>query len=103
MIATIHLNSDPGYTPSFESVDYLFTDYMKSRYDGNGTAVVRYSDGTGWGVHDMCHCSCYGPFERWAPEVYDTWLLCKQGLTGHDNLIARIEEYFVNVGEPLSL
>jgi hypothetical protein len=98
MIATIHNGCEPSYTPSFDNVDYLFTDYAVGCYDGEGTAVVRYADGS-WGVHGMGHCSCYGPFDHWAPDVYDKWVDCRPNVPA--DLVARIEEYFNNIGEPL--
>ena len=42
--------------------------YENGGYDGHGEAVALREDGT-LDLHDLGHCSCYGPLEEWPSTV----------------------------------
>ena len=44
------------------SVDQVFYYYMTGEYEGHGTMILTMSDGS-LVLHDMSHCSCFGPME----------------------------------------
>ncbi len=59
--------------PSFNfPVSHVIYVYRYGSYEGDGTALIisrNQEDGClTVDYHDMCHCSCYGPFERYSPK-----------------------------------
>lgn len=39
--------------------------YAQGSYEGSGQILLR--KGKQYDLHDMGHCSCYGPIEQWSP------------------------------------
>ena len=43
-------------------IDEAWYWYAEGNYDGSGQLLMR--KGTLWDMHDMSHCSCYGPIDE---------------------------------------
>jgi hypothetical protein len=71
---------------------YYWYDY--SDWEGSGTGVSKAADG--WRIHDIGHCSCYGPTERIEKEIPYTKEQVKHLLFANyphgDVLVAKMDE-----------
>ena len=55
------------------AIDEVWYQYAEGSYEGNGTMILRRGDK--YALHDMGHCSCYGPTEEFDGNVwYDSAL-----------------------------
>lgn len=86
----IELNGDSGI-PDLNA-DIVITDYTEGDYEGGGVALVKI--GQKWTLHDLGHCSCYGP---WDQQDYDHIKsdpidFLKNGTTIYDELLPLLKE-----------
>jgi hypothetical protein len=53
---------DMGYLNRYYDADEVWYWYSSGSYEGSGQMLIRKGDL--YDIHDMGHCSCYGPLDR---------------------------------------
>ncbi len=67
--------------------------YETAPYEGEGTAFIKYEDGT-YDWHDMSHCSCYGGWCQYqeAHMTFEDAMRDLFGRYGDEKILAKVNE-----------